>query len=209
MRAHVVQLRHGDREVAEVADVLCEAFFDYPVMRFVLGPDNPKYETEIRTLVRMFVAARVLRREWLFGVRAAGGLAAAAIVSRPSGPPSPPAFAALKDGVWAELGPAARSRHESYHAACAPFGLEVPHLHLNMIGVRRSGQGEGLGGALLDHVHALSRSDPDSEGVSLTTENPKNVSLYEHVGYHVVGHAVVSPELQTWGFYRRDSQGGG
>jgi GNAT superfamily N-acetyltransferase len=207
MRAQVVQV--GDADVGEVEDVLAEAFFDYPVMRFVLGPENSDYESEIRTLVHLFVMARVLRGEWLFGVRAAKGLDAAAIVSRPNGPPSPPAFADLKERVWAQLGGAARARYEAFGAACAPFGPEVPHLHLNMIGARRSAQGKRLGGALLDHVHAFSRADPESEGVSLTTESRRNVTLYEHAGYSVVGHAVVSPALQTWGFYRPDSVNGG
>ncbi len=207
MRAPIVQV--GDADVGAVEDVLIEAFFDYTVMRFVLGSENPKYESEVRTLVHLFVMARVLRGEWLFGVRAAHGFDAAAIVSRPSGPPSPPAFADLKERVWAQLGAAARARYEAFGAACAPFGPSVPHLHLNMIGVRRSAQGKGLAGALLDHVHALSRADPESEGVSLTTENPKNVTLYEHVGYSVVGHARVSRELESWGFYRADSASGG
>lgn len=207
MPARVVQLGNSDREVAEVVDVLSEAFFDYPVMRFILGPDNPRYESEIRTLVRLFVMARVLRGEWLFGVRAGRGLDATAIVSRP-GAPSPAAFTALKGSVWDELGTAALARYEAFVAACAPFGPELPHLHLNMIGVRRRAQGTGLGRALLDRVHALSRADAHSEGVSLNTENPKNVTLYQHVGYSIVGHAVVSPELQTWGFYRRDQATG-
>jgi hypothetical protein len=51
-------------------------------------------------------------------------------------------------------------------------------------------------------VHALSRDDPESGGVSLSTENPRNVALYEHVGYVVRGHAIVSPELETWALYR-------
>jgi hypothetical protein len=37
--------------------------------------------------------------------------------------------------------------------------------------------------------------------VSLTTEVPQNVRLYEHFGYEVVGHARVSPELETWGLF--------
>jgi hypothetical protein len=40
------------------------------------------------------------------------------------------------------------------------------------------------------------------EGVSLTTEYPANVPLYERVGYTVVGHAVIAPGLETWGFFR-------
>ena len=41
-------------------------------------------------------------------------------------------------------------------------------------------------------------------GVTLTTEDQANVSLYEHLGYEVVGQETVAPELRTWGFFRPD-----
>jgi GNAT superfamily N-acetyltransferase len=73
-----------------------------------------------------------------------------------------------------------------------------------MIGVRGRAQGEGLGRLLIEHVHSLSHEDSESEGVTLTTEDSANVSLYEHLGYEVVGKVVVAPELTTWGFFRPD-----
>ena len=187
----------------EVVDVLCDAFHDYPVMRFVLGPARSDYDADLRTLVGLFVMSRVLRGEYLFGLRTDGGIEAAAVVSRPE-VPSPPALAALREEVWAELGTEARSRYESFSAACAPFQPTKPHLHLNMIGVRKQVRRAGRGRIMLDHVHAFSRADSSSNGVSLTTENPENVLLYEHVGYVVMGHSVVAPELQTWALYRPD-----
>jgi len=53
-------------------------------------------------------------------------------------------------------------------------------------------------------VHRMSQADADSAGVTLTTEDENNIALYEHFGYHVVGHDVVVPGLETWGFFRRD-----
>lgn len=35
-------------------------------------------------------------------------------------------------------------------------------------------------------------------GVSLHTENPGNVALYEHFGYEVTGRGRVAPELEAW-----------
>jgi GNAT superfamily N-acetyltransferase len=187
----------------EVVGVLCEAFHDYPVMRFVLGRGRADYDRDLRTLIGLFVMSRALRGEYLFGVPGEGGLEAAAIVSRP-GTPSPPALVALREEVWTALGADARARYDAFVAACSPLEPTGPHLHLNMIGVRRRAQRGGRGRLLLDHVHALSRDDPGSRGVSLSTENPRNVALYEHVGYAVKGHAVVAPELQTWALYRPD-----
>ena len=187
----------------EVVAVFGEAFRDYPVMRFVLGRERADYDRDLRTLIGFFVMARFLRSEHLFGVRGRSGLEGAATVSRP-GSPVPPALAALREEVWDQLGADARARYDAFVAACAPFDPGEPHLHLNMIGVRPTAQRRGRARLLLDHVHALSRDDPHSAGVSLSTERAHNVALYEHVGYRLRGHAVVSPELETWGLYRPD-----
>jgi GNAT superfamily N-acetyltransferase len=190
--------------VPEVVDVLHESFHDYPVMRFVLGPEQDAYDDRLRTLIHFFVMARVFRSEVLLGVKSGDDLVATALVSRPGGPRAPREFHELRAEVWEELGTGAEARYAAFGDACAPFQVDEPHLHLNMIGVRARGQGTGLARHLLDAVHDLSASDPDSFGVSLTTENPKNVSLYEHFGYRVVGTSEVGPGLTTWGFYRTD-----
>lgn len=200
--AHVREL---DADSApDVVDVLSGAFFDYPVMRFVLGPNQPDYENCLRSLVGVFVSARVLRGEPLLGVAGASGLEAAAIVSRPDGARAPEPFRALAAEVWGELGAPARSRYDAFASACALFRVDEPHLHLNMIGVRRSAQGTGLGRRLIEHVHEMSRQDERSVGVTLTTEDPDNVPMYRHLGYSIIGHATVAPDLRTWGFFRPD-----
>jgi hypothetical protein len=192
----------------EVVDVLTEAFRDYPVMRFVLGPERDDYAGDLRKLVRFFVMNRVLRDEYLFGVRGDLGLEAVATTSRLGTPPAGPGTAAaldeLKRRAWADLGADAGERYAAFSAACAPFVPSQPHLHVNMLGVRDRVRRTGRARMLLDHVHAFSRDDPRSAGVSLSTEVPENVLLYEHVGYVVVGHAIVSPELETWALYRPD-----
>ena len=71
-----------------------------------------------------------------------------------------------------------------------------------MIGVRRAQQRLGLGRELLGAVHRLADDDPQSTGVSLTTERAENVPLYEHFGYKVIGHARVSAGFETWGLFR-------
>ena len=194
----------GEDDVGAVVSVLCESFFDYPTMRFVLGPDPRYYENQLRTLVHFFVMARVLRGEVVLGIGGDEGLSAAALVSRPTGPEAPPELGDLREKVWAELGTSARGRYEAFGAASAPFQVAAPHLHLNMIGVRRRAQSEGLGRLLIEHVHELSKEDSESQGVTLTTEDPANVSLYEYLGYQIVGRVVVAPELTTWGFFRPD-----
>ncbi len=197
-----VKVLEADR-APEVIDVLCEAFFDYPVMRFILGP-LPDYEEKIRTLVGFFVMARVYRNEVMMGIEEDGRLVGASLIAYPGSGDAPAELEAHRERLWAELGSDARARYEAFGAACGPFEVETPHLHLSMIGVRRSVQGRGLGRALLDSLHQLSLSEPSSAGVTLTTELEENVSLYQHFGYQLVGSDEVGKTFTTWGFFRSD-----
>ena len=207
----------GAENAPEVTRVLCEAFYDYPVMRYVVGGTHDEYERRLRTLVHFFVTARVLRGEVILGVvdsngdsedqaglRGAARLAATALVSYPGPRGNREEMATLRDRVWNDLGPEPRSRYEAFATACAPFEVEVPHIHLNMIGVSRAARGRGRGRTLIEYVHLLSEQNASSQGVTLTTEDPSNVALYEHFGYEMVGHSRVSAGLETWGFFRPD-----
>jgi len=194
-------------QVVEIVSVLSDAFHDYPVMRYVLGPDAPgagaPYKVRLHRLVQLFVSARAYRNEPLVGVRdGSGALVAAAVMSLPKASTPLPAFIALRESVWAELGAEARSRYDAYVAAANFFAAMPLHHHLNMIGVRRAQQRSGLARELLESVHRVASEDPESTGVSLTTERVENLPLYERFGYQVVGHARVGVDLETWGLFR-------
>ena len=186
----------------EAVDVLSDAFFDYPVMRFVIGETGSGYAQRLRTLIHFFTTARFLRNDLVMGVTAEGRIVAVANINRPGERESPPRLSELREQVWRELGDDARSRYEAYGEAAGKFVVVQPHYHLGMIGVRRASAGQGLGRRLLDALHERSEHDVESRGVTLNTEDPKNVPLYQHFGYRVIGHERVSAELQTWAFYR-------
>ena len=193
--------------VVEIVSVLSDAFHDYPVMRYVLGPDVPgsgaPYNVRLHRLVQLFVSQRAYRDEPLMGIRNdAGALVAAAVTSLPVSPHPRPALIALRESIWAELGPEPRARYDAYVTAAQFFSEHGPHHHLNMIGVRRAQQRLGLARELLGSIHEIASDDPQSTGVSLTTERADNVALYERFGYKVVGHTRVSAELETWGLFR-------
>jgi GNAT superfamily N-acetyltransferase len=189
-------------QVGDAVTVLCDAFHDYPVMRYVLGPSND-YDRRLRTLIGFFVAARALRQELVLGVHDdRGSLAAVALVTLPGERDVPEALLLRREAVWRELGAVERRRYEAFGDAAGRFAVEAPHHHLNMIGVRRSHAGRGLARQLLGAVHDLSRDDPSSGGVTLSTEDPKNLPLYQKFGYELLGHAAVADGLETWAFFR-------
>lgn len=193
--------------VVEIVSVLSDAFHDYPVMRYVLGPDAPTggapYNVRLHRLVQLFVSARGYRDEPMMGIRDnSGALVAAAVMSLPKSPNPAPAFIALRESIWAELGTEARTRYEAYLRAAQFFAAMPPHHHLNMIGVRRAQQHRGMARMLLEAVHTIVGDDPQSGGVSLTTERAENLPFYERFGYKVVGHTRVDADLETWGLFR-------
>jgi GNAT superfamily N-acetyltransferase len=191
-------------DLAEIVAVMSDAFHDYPVMRYVLGPAEP-YDRRLHTLVELFVSNRAYRNDPMLGVRdESGALVGAATMTlpRPTDPPS--ALLTRRETLWGELGADARARYDEFVTATQRLAIPQPHYHLNMIGVRRSHHGRGLARPLLDAVHEHSRRDGSSSGVSLTTERAENLTLYKHFGYRVVGQAYVGDAFETWTLFRAE-----
>jgi len=198
MRVTILPVDRSD----SVATVLCDAFYDYPVMRYVLG-EQSNYAERLATLVALFVAARDNSNGLMLGLEdPTGRMVGGAMVDLPGERPPRPTYDALRESVWAELGNDARARYEAYGRATSEHAHASQHHHLGMIGVLRSHHGSGHGRSLLEHVHALAEADSQSAGVSLTTEVARNVPLYEHFGYGVTAHVRVAPELETWVMFR-------
>lgn len=190
----------------EVVSVFCDAFYFYPVFRYVLGANNPHYDIQLQKLVALFVLNRVLRNETMLGIARGNRLVAAATTSIPDDQPPPAQFSAMRQAVWNELGTAALERYERCVAAWQPLSVQAPQIHVNMIGVRHAYQRTGLATRLMATVHELSRAWRGSQGVSLTTEEPRNVGFYQHLGYQIVGESAITPEIKTWGFFRYNDE---
>lgn len=189
--------RHADGLV----DLFCDAFHAYPVMRFVVGDAPEGFDDRLRQLIGYFVSRRLAHGAPMFGVFDDGTLVGAATTTLPNEPEMPPSVQARAAALWSAIGDDARDRYDAYALATKTFAVTDPHHHLNMIGVRRAYQRRGLSRPLLEAVAGLAADDPASVGVTLTTEYPPNVRLYEHFGYRVIGHARVSPGLETWGLF--------
>lgn len=189
----------------DVVDVFADAFAGYPVMRFTVG-DQGEVAARERRLVRLFVERRVARTGPMYAIAEKApsrNLLGAILLTLPEEPPPGPEIADISTAAWRELGEDARLRYDDYAAASNFFADYDPHLHLNMIGVRRAQKGSGLGRVLLDAVRQIAEENPAYSGVSLTTENPRNVDLYRHFGYDVVGEGQFGGDLKTWGMFLR------
>lgn len=188
-------------DVPEIVNVLCDSFADYPVMRFVLASET-NYDYRLKVLINFFVMARVFRKETIFGIGDGANLLGVALTSNPNNSPKITELNDLREKVWSELGPESKSRYEKFSATSAQFEVTIPHIHLNMIGVRSKAQGGGFARKLMEQVRLLSISEPYSKGITLTTEDPEKVSFYQYMGYDLIGEAMVTDDLKTWGFFR-------
>lgn len=188
--------------IPEITEVLCEAFYNYPVMKYVLG-DTEDYDLRLSKLVTFFVSARALRNEPLLGIyNSKNKLIAAAAVTLPGEIASPTELYKMRDELWREIGSEEKARYEKYGKVASSLLPKEPHHHLNMIGVRNAYQGKGLARQLVNAVDELVLQHPTSTGVSLNTEIESNVNFYLHLGYEIVGKAEVDRGIQTWGFFK-------
>jgi ribosomal protein S18 acetylase RimI-like enzyme len=197
-------IRFPDEREPEATEVMIDAFRDYPVMRFVIGNAGDDYERRLRLLVGFFTTSRFLKGYPVLGVVDGTDTAlAAANINPPQEVTSPPELQVLWENVKTELGAEAVSRLDAFASACDEFERPEPHYHLGMIGVLHGQQGCGHARRLIETLHQQSRDDPQSWGVSLTTENPNNRAIYRHMGYREVGEVELDG-LTTWGFERSD-----
>jgi GNAT superfamily N-acetyltransferase len=194
-------LGRGDFE--EAVETLFDAFRDYPVMRFVVGDAGDEYDGRVRDLIGYFTDSRLLRDWPGLGVLDDAELAAVANLNPPESAPAPPELERRYRRLEERLGKDAIRRFELFGRSEEPFTPDAPHHYLGMIGVRRDRQGQGVGRLLLEWIHELSRTHPDSTGVRLTTELPANVKFYERLGYRVSGHVRLDG-LDSWSLFREN-----
>lgn len=182
---------------SEVLSVLCAAFHDYPVMRFVLKSTGADYEKDLNALIGFFCEVRLTRNWPVLGIRGEDGtLVAAALVNDVLLNPLPLPEQPLQQ-LRKTIGEEAYERLVAYENQSSIGEPKVLHHFLGMIGVHPNYQKKGYAGALMDYVKEMASENPESNGVCLSTEIPWNVRFYEHYGYGVISEADVG-ELHSW-----------
>jgi GNAT superfamily N-acetyltransferase len=183
-------------EKPEVVSVLMSAFYEYPVIRFVLRNTGPEFENHLRGLVSFYSEVRYLRNWPVVGIRSNGKLVAVALINNPVAKLLPLPQEQLNH-LRSIIGDAAFHRLELYEEKSSEGEPKKPHHFLGMIGVLPEFQGKGYGAALLNAVKEMSDADANSTGVCLSTESSGNVPLYEHFGYRVISEVDIEG-MHSW-----------
>jgi GNAT superfamily N-acetyltransferase len=180
----------------EVVSVLMSAFYEYPVIRFVLRNTGAEFEDHLKGLVTFYTEVRYLRNWPVLGIRHNGKLVAVALVNDPVAKPLPLPQEQLNH-LRSKIGDAAFHRLELYEEKSSEAEPKKPHHFLGMIGVLPENQGKGYGASLLNAVKEMSTNDPNSTGICLSTESSGNVPIYEHFGYHVISEVDIEG-MHSW-----------
>jgi len=201
MKPPVGWLNSAQRE--EAVDVLCAAFRDYPVMRYVLSDAGEAYASRLRSLTGFFCDKRLTRGWPLLGIRDSDEtLVAVAGVNLPGDTTMPPSLRDSLDSLRSNIGAGAVARLDAYEEESGRDSPEEPHHFLGIIGVRPDRQASGCGRTLIEEIASIARSDPSSAGICLNTETASNVPFYRHLGFEVIAERDIGA-IHTWCMFRR------
>ena len=170
----------SEGQVALVVDTLTQAFQVDPVWVWAL-PDERSRAHLFSELWTVFVRIGV-RNGWVWSAPAG----AAVSLWDPPGvidldPGSEEQLFELTTSKFADGGARIQSVLECF-SSHRPSGTE--HFYLNMIGVRDSHRGRGIGMALLKHN--LTLIDETGGSAYLESSNPRNLRLYQTLGFEVL-----------------------
>lgn len=166
-------------DLSSAADVLAEAFLEYPWTRYVIPEED--YPARLRELQHLYLEHAlshgiVAVTEDLDGV--------IALLPPDAGDPDE----AVLERIFALHGDRISRLQPGADDAVPPEGGDSAAWTLETIGVRPAGQGRGLGGALVAFglAEACARG---ARAVRLETSDERNVRLYQRHGFNVTGRA--------------------
>jgi ribosomal protein S18 acetylase RimI-like enzyme len=173
--------RHITRATVDtVVDCLAAAFIDDPLMCWVFASDPDARPANVTAWMRAEVEAALGYGHAYVDVEGQG----AALWS----PPEKNFYD--NDGLVAEmfalLATAESDRNDIVAEGLMQFGEhfpDTPHFYLAIVGVAPEGRGGGVGARLIERV--LNICDEEGIDAYLESSNPRNVGLYERLGFEV------------------------
>lgn len=178
---------HGDHEVRlassperdSIAEALADAFFDDPVMSWILV-DEARRSRRLEVLFRVFLRGHYLplNTVWTTSDRAGAAL---------WGPPGhgiipPSTMLRNVGGILRSLGLSSiRALRALGHVE--QLHPKEPHWYLGVLGTRKARQGQGVGSALLAPV--LERCDEEGLPAYLESSKESNIAFYRRHGFEV------------------------
>jgi ribosomal protein S18 acetylase RimI-like enzyme len=183
-------------DIPRLGDALGKAFWDDPVMRFLIPPDRP--DSRLEGLMRWEAKSSLEHQTaWMTEDGAAAAL------WKPPGKwkttygelivqmPTVIGFLRGRTIVGLSVLGAVEKKHPA----------NPPHWYLAVLGTEPDGQGKGKGSAVLQPV--LERCDRDGEPAYLESSKESNIPFYERHGFTVTEEVKLGKKgPSVWGMWR-------
>ena len=198
MTAPIAPVRLPPERLVEAAAVLGRAVVDDPLFLYVL-PDAQQRVSGVPVMMGMFLHLGLAHGEvWV----TPPPISRCACWLSPAHPTitAEDRNAAGWSGVGAAWGREAVDRYQAFigdrDGAVGSLAPE-PHRHLAWLGVEPGHQGQGIGSTLVRQM--TTRADAEGMACWLFTFAPRNVPIYEHLGFHVTLDTILpSSGLRLW-----------
>lgn len=194
--AHAAQIRKASAsDTLRTASTLARAFFDDPVFRWAYPDDDQRREV-LPGIFAVFTEAFQRHDEIYLTAQPAG----AALWAPPGQAPVDDEHA---DDFNRRLEQAAGADGERFFEVAGLVDEHHPHgsyYYLQLLGVEPSGQGRGIGSALLAHM--LERCDREGMRAYLDATSPHNKRLYERHGFRASGEFAPAGGPPLWPMWR-------
>ncbi|WP_333579810.1 GNAT family N-acetyltransferase [Mesotoga prima] len=189
--------RVSEEEYEKVAEILTEAFFEDPMIKYVFKDRERK---EIRRLYGVMTKAYAPSSDIYFDSEEPNGM-----IQWIDSEKEPGVMAWLRSGAMRMIGSPISSLFRLMKTGMEIFKTQKEcmkghNLHLILLAVLPRKQGMGIGKKLMN----LFIQEADSRGLPcyLETQNPSNLRFYESFGFSVVKEIEISPELRSWSMVR-------
>ena len=190
------------KDTEKVIEVLFAAFEQDPLMLYFFGNE---YQNLAKYVMEYLCNLAHLSNLSLWGAFIEGELKGVALITPPvANQNKQEAIANLDEQLAIAVGEAVITRIEAYFQIMEAGKPKQPHFYIDILGVMPESQGQGVGKALLEAVHKMSESSPQSCGVALDTENERNLDFYESLGYSVSTTTNLE-RLKVWSMFRSET----
>ena len=189
--------RVSEEEYGKVVEILSEAFFEDPMIKYVFKDRERK---EIRRLYGVMTKAYAPSSDIYFDSEEPNGM-----IQWIDSEKEPGVMAWLRSGAMRMIGSPVSSLFRLMKTGMEIFKtqkecMKEHNLHLILLAVLPRKQGMGIGKKLMN----LFIQEADFRGLPsyLETQNPSNLGFYESFGFSVVKQIEISSELRSWSMVR-------
>lgn len=188
-------------DVPRAVRTLARAFSDYPLTRHTVSADD--HGNRVARFQEIFVTRIGLPhgRVWV-----SDDVTAVAVWTTPESVGVGAVFAELGP-AFAELAGDRAAASEAAEGALAPHRPREPAWFLGTVGVDPDHQGRGLGSAVIRP--GLAAADTAGVPAFLETSSPRNVRLYERLGFEITAEVGLPHDgPTTWAMLRHPRESG-